>query len=761
MPSSFHRIGILTVLFFTLGLSSCQRDTTPDFTDHYLLTQKVTVPGQGEVEMHALMRADVYQRNGRRDSLHITPVWFAMGDRHQHIDSSAPDDYMLEDEDFLTLLTWMFAGMRLHLDKEGNLDRIVPGDAAAHEQVLARVRNETGALNAQAMLLMDAQSPLLMTLPKNVSRGDQWQHRQTMPEGTDVEITTTVEDTDDEHVLLSLRTGKLAPSLEESVFPVAEGRLLMRRDGHYPVDMRLTILLFDEELSPARSTSTQPIELRMHLASTAFSRYGFHDHDAQAYAEWIEQALHERDYERPSLADVAAEQARLNTHPDALEAFRHSLNWSVEGDDILLDHDLLTVFDYHMPTVRLEGARLLDHDGQPLPLTTTLNRRFEGHLAESGLFGERIPLGSAASPLIFPDPRETRDLPATLDIIELDTRIGIHVPQPAVTLRRDATPDPRLLALHWEDDEIRLRIPARYMLQALPLTDDGDLLPMSTQFIPAWASDLPDGLARLLHAESAIVTLPDAPYDMIIRTKTPATRLLLHFYDTEWISSTLRIPAANSGTVRRYQPSEHGGGRLHSNEPPLPGDIDMTSFMDTLAPACLPEEHDCQQFMLAWPDSTPRHLAAMCRLSAVDEQGEPARYYGNPLGSRLEERNWENSDRLMLTTEDGIIRYFHNIAATVHLHCPATVETVLRSPAEDNCISPEGPNGLRLSPSEECTSLSLDSLQALDDLGFALLPADSDDEKLLRFHGPIHEVRYLHPRGEITRTWQVTFPSLP
>ena len=735
------------VLSLALALAGCQRSDTPTFTDHYLITQSVEARGLGNAEIKAWMRADYFQRGTQRTALHVTPLWMSIGDGHRGLDTAQPDAYMLEDEEFLTLLDWMFAGTRLELARDGSISEVKPGNPDAHARIMARMPETFPALHEQ--------TPLLVRLPDNLHIDQQWQDTQALPDGGDMTLTLTVIDMDDEQVLLSLRAGRFAEDLDQAEFPYASGTLLLRRDGEYPVDMRMTLLTHHDDLP-----GDEPLQMTLSLVSSAFSEYGFHQYSGSDYLDWIDRQLQDSALERPDSDDIARELERLNTRPEAIKALDHSLHWQLHEGQVILDHDLTSVFGYHVPGIRLAGIRLLGHDGQPLALDYLLNRQFEREW-----YAGATRLGDAESPVIFPDPRAPRDMANDLDRIEVDLLIESSTALPVTYLSRessqDDSADPRLRGLHWSDDEIRLTVPRQHWgLVPVALNADGEPVPMDLVYLPAWLQRLPEGAERYLLADTSNLVLANDSMEILVRTGEPATQVALYFSDSRWTPHTLSAPRLDSpagADVRRYRTTASYFPDP-GNEPLPSGQVDVRAAFADSAPLC----SDCDHFSLPWPDTLPRVVADSCRLEALDPQGAPARYYGNLLASHFEPGGYMEDPALWLTSKEVVqVRYFHDLTVSVQLHCPERVEFVLEDPADNDCLDTPDERTVRRRDSEDCAALSLTHLSAMDDLGFLLHADDSPDERTRRFLGPVDQVHYPRPAGDFNLEWPVHFPALP
>ncbi|WP_162925758.1 hypothetical protein [Isoalcanivorax indicus] len=747
-----HRTrGLLAgVLSLTLALAGCQRSDTPAFTDYYLITQSVEARGLGNAEIKAWMRADYFQRGTQRTALQVTPLWMSIGDGYRGLDTAQPDAYMLEDEEFLTLLDWMFAGTRLELARDGRIREVKPGNPDAHARIMARMPDTFPALHEQ--------TPLLVRLPDDLHIDQQWQDTQALPDGGDMTLTLTVIDMDDEQVLLSLRAGRFAEDLDQAEFPYASGTMLLRRDGEYPVEMRMTLLARHDDLP-----GDEPLQMTLSLASSAFSEYGFHQYSGSDYLDWIDNRLRHRALERPGSDDIERELQRLDTSQEAILALDHSLHWQLHDGDVILDHDLPSVFDYHLPGIRLAGIRLLGHDGQPLALDYLLNRQFEQEL-----YAGATRLGDTHSPVMFPDPRAPRDLANDLDRIELDLLIESSTAQPVTYISRESSQDhpadARLSAVQWSDDEIRLTVPrSHWGLVPVALDANGEPVPMDLVYLPAWLQRLPEGPERYLLADTSNLILANDTMEILVRTGEPAAQLALYFAESRWTAHTLSAPRLDSpagAEVRRYRTTAASRFPEPGSEPLPSGQVDVRAAFADSAPLC----SDCDHFSLPWPDPLPRVVADSCRLEALDPQGAPARYYGNLLASQFEPGGYMKDPALWLTSKDVVqVRYFHDLTVSVQLHCPESVEFVLEAPADNDCLETPDARTLRLRDSEDCAALSLAHLSAMDDLGF-LLRADTDDQaddRTRRFLGPVDQVHYPHPAGDFSREWTVRFPALP
>lgn len=735
-------LSLTLCLIFGSALSGCQRSQPPAFTDHYLITQKVEARGHGNAEIKAWMRADYFQRGTQRTALHVTPLWMSIGDGHRGLDTAQPDAYMLEDEEFLTLLDWMFAGTRLELARDGSISEVKPGNPDAHARIMARMPETFPALHEQA--------PLLVRLPDDLHIDQHWQDTQPLPDGGEMALTLTVIDMGDEQVLLGLRAGRFAEDLDQAELPYASGTMLLRRDGEYPVEMRMTLLAHHDELP-----GDEPLKMTLSLASSTFSEYGFHDYSGSHYLEWIDQRMQESVLERPRSEDIERERRRLDTPQEAIQALDHSLHWVAHSDEIILDHDLQAIFDYEVPGLRLADIRLLGHDGQPLALDYLVNRQFE-----QALYAGATALGHAESPVIFPDPRVPRDLANDLDRIELDLLIETSTSQPVTYLSRESANDPRLSAMEWSDDSIRLTVPRRYWgLVPVALDAQGEPVPMDLVYQPAWLRRLPDGPERYLLADTSNLVLADDHMEILVRTGEPADRLALYFAESRWTAYTLTAPRLDSpagADVRRYRTLDT---HFSSTREPLPsGEVDVRAAFADSAPLC----SDCDHFSLPWPDTLPRVVADSCRLEALDPQGAPARYYGNLLASHFEPGGYMEDPALWLTSKEVVqVRYFHDLTVSVQLHCPESVEFVLEDPADNDCLDTPDERTVRLRDSEDCAALSLTHLSAMDDLGFLLHADEPLDEHTRRFLGPVDQVHYPRPAGDFSREWSVRFPALP
>ncbi|MBZ2187804.1 hypothetical protein K8B33_01715 [Alcanivorax sp. JB21] len=750
----------LLVAGLVAGLAACQPATdSPAFSDQYLLIQTVSAPGMhGELTSEAILQADYFtSRQGERSRLHVTPKWFSINPPHgSGLNTATPAPYMLEDEEFNTLLDWMFAGTHLHLDADGGIERIEPGNEAAHARIMARMPDNLGALYEQA--------PMLMRLPQDIQRGQSWEETRDMGDGTPLSLSITVLDFDDEEVLLSLDAGDPATALAGDTVqqPLVRGRMILRRDGDWPVELRLHMYL------PSEPEGT-PLSYAIRLASTRFSRYGFYDQDAITAADWVSERLATPDYSVPDDHELRWLKDLTTTDTDALQALQHSSYWLKDGDSIRLHSEPLPLFGYHMPMVTLRAARLLDHAGAPLHVETLLNRRFEQHIHSNQVW-----LQSETAPVIIPDPRTPGYLAETLGRIELDLDIEMLQPLPVAHLDHGGNADkiPGLADARWHDQGVDLVFRGNRTLTAIPLDQEGNIIPFDMVYLPAWllaqldpSQDDEDGL---FNPDVTVLSLDNATHEVRLLTETPATRIALYIGEAATQRHTLVYRDGNdldpeTSDIRRYRMPASG---LTPASPAPPDDgLDMAARVAALTPTCT----DCDTFRLPWPTDTPAAVVRMCAL----QPEEQALYYGNPLAGYLDSTvSFSGSDAPVteLRTADDIIRHFHDLDVTVTLRCPARITYVTEAVAESECVTARGRSGLHIADTPDCAALRAASPQAqggfdaLDELGFPLrevpLADAADMDNLLRFHGPVSHVRYPRPEGEVTRQWSLHFAPL-
>ncbi|MCH8542982.1 MAG: hypothetical protein LAT61_05385 [Alcanivorax sp.] len=771
----------LGTLCLTLILIACHpAPDTPAFSDQYLLVQTVSLPGgAGELTSEAILQADYFtRRSGKRDRLHVTPKWFSIDPPYgRRMDTAAPADYMLDDEMFVTLLDWMFAGTTLHLDAEGGIEQIEPGDEAAHAQIMARMPDNLGALYEQA--------PMLMRLPDDITRGQYWEETRNMGDGSPLTLTITVLDFDDDEVLLALDAGDPSAALASDTpqLPLAQGRMILRRDGDWPVELRLHMYLAPEHAGDGDKGATEePVSYSIRLASTTFSRFGFHDRDAIPEPDWARQRLETPSYHLPSEHELGWVQGVIATDPDALQALKKSTYWIRDGDDIRLHSDPMALFGYHLPMVTLRAARLLDQDGTPLPIDTLTNRRFEQHFYSNDIW-----LRGHSAPLIVPDPRTRPDLASTLGRIELDLDIAVMHPRPVAHLDHGANADsvPGLAEVHWHDQGVDLAIRGHHTLIAVPLDQDGNVIPFDAVYLPDWmlAQLDPSQQDGVFDPDVAALTLENARHEVRVRTETPPAQIAIYLGEAEMQRHTLvyhdgNDPDPDTADIRRY----HRPAAAFAPEslPPPEDGLDMAARVAALAPTCT----ECDAFHLRWPEDTPVAVARMCEL----RPDEDARYYGNPLSGYLGSTRGFSGDGSPVTelrTADEVMRHFHDLAVNVTLRCPAHVTYVTEAVEDSQCVTAVGRSSLQITDTQAemnaCAALhaaldagthgsdvlsyeglAYEGLEALDDLGFPLAAmAPQDGDTTLRFHGPISHVRYPLAEGEVVRQWSLQFPPLP